>query len=537
MATPLRSGRQLWAAIWAVALLLAGPCSTAQSSRPEVTTPVDLGLLDSPIREQYLRVRRQLDATLESRSASDRARAEAFGELGRWFHVYDYLERARLCYEAGQSLLTEDFRWPYYLGHVLRDLGQLAVARSSFRRALDLNPSDVPTLVWLGTLYFEEGNLDAAEQLLKRAVELDPGAVRGLGELGRLELARGRPEAAARHLEAALELQPEAPSLHYSLGMAYRGQGDRERARHHLERARVGQSTKVPARLEDPLLAAVKAMKRGSKPLAGRAGMLFSQGHFSEAADAFHRAQEANPDNPSLGANRGLALIRAGKLEEALVVLTRVTERFGEYAAGHYNLGVALLESGDVGAAVSQFLYAIEIDPGFIEAHDALASGRLIQNRPQEALAQYERIQDLDPANERARYRHAALLMQLGRYAEAREALDEAQGVVASRSRLSLLLARLLAAAPATDLQDGEAALALTQRAIAEPPSLFAIETMAMAYARLALFDDAVAWQRRALGATGLGEPREAIARIRRRLRSYQDERPSTEPLHPSESP
>ena len=506
----------------------------AERAPAAISAPADLAVLDAPIRVQYGRLRQALDRLLEQPDAPATVRAQAFGRLGQWFQVYDYLERAQLCYQSAHDLAPLDYRWSYFRGHVLRELGRLDAARTSFRRTLELRPGDVSTLVWLGNLEFEAGRLEEAGTLLGEALDHDPGAVRAWAELGRVELARGRPQHAADHLERALELQPGVPSVHYSLGLAYRQLDDRERAGFHLERARVQQSSKTPPILADPLLSELEELEQGSKRRAGRAQFLFDQGRYEEAAEEFRRAQLANPENPTLGTNRGLALLNAGRVTAAREVLSQVVQRFPDYPGGHFNLAVAMSQTGDLAGAVQHLRIAIRLDPGSTEAYDALASILVLQNQPEEALTLYHKIQALDPVDERARYRHAVLLIHLGHYGRARTALEEARQVLPRSRRLGLVLARLLAAAPEDAVRDGALSLSLAQEAARQSADQFTAESLAMAYAEMQHFEEAVAWQRRAqeqVGASG----GETLRHLRERLALYTGHKPCRRPLYPGE--
>ena len=53
-----------------------------------------------------------------------------------------------------------------------------------------LQPNDVPTLVWLGDALLDQGKPDAAEPLFAKALALQPRLVVALFGLGRAALAR-----------------------------------------------------------------------------------------------------------------------------------------------------------------------------------------------------------------------------------------------------------------------------------------------------------------------------------------------------------
>jgi cytochrome c-type biogenesis protein CcmH/NrfG len=60
----------------------------------------------------------------------------------------------------------------------------------SFKRALQLRPNDVATLVWLGDAHLVEGNADAADPLFNQALSLEPNSAAAHFGAGRVALAR-----------------------------------------------------------------------------------------------------------------------------------------------------------------------------------------------------------------------------------------------------------------------------------------------------------------------------------------------------------
>ena len=78
-------------------------------------------------------------------------------------HAAEYYEAAEPAYLNAQELMPRDVRWPYYLGHLYKSIGQTEKSIQSFERALERGPSEIATLTWLGRLYLEQGKPDVAE--------------------------------------------------------------------------------------------------------------------------------------------------------------------------------------------------------------------------------------------------------------------------------------------------------------------------------------------------------------------------------------
>ncbi len=66
-------------------------------------------------------------------------------------------------------------------------------------------------------------------------------------------------------------------------------------------------------------------------------------------------------------------------------------------AAGHYNLGRALAERGQVDRAIQSYQKAIELSPEDADAHQSLARALVLQNQLAEAIYRYRRTLEIEP--------------------------------------------------------------------------------------------------------------------------------------------
>ncbi len=89
-------------------------------------------------------------------------------------------------------------------------------------------------------------------------------------------------------------------------------------------------------------------------------------------------------------------------------------------AKAHYNLGLALARSGHLPEASHSFRVAIKIYPKFYLATEYLARTLRKLDHPQQAADAYEDYLQTSPDDQRALVSYSELLLQLGRYEEAR---------------------------------------------------------------------------------------------------------------------
>lgn len=138
-----------------VLLVLVAACG---SSKPAASTPAaspaasrevilpDLARMDPPVQAQV----KQRHATLMEKkkaAASGDELGKAYGEYAMLLQAAEYYEAAEPAYLNAQDLMPGDARWPYYLGHLYKSIGQTEKSIQSFERALQRNPSEIATLI------------------------------------------------------------------------------------------------------------------------------------------------------------------------------------------------------------------------------------------------------------------------------------------------------------------------------------------------------------------------------------------------------
>jgi len=534
-------------------LLAAGQPLTAARERsqttPTATSTVPIVLPDlsrmheavqTQLRDAYGMLERAEsgaadDGASQDPTDSERGRVQAYGELGKLFLAGDYLDVAEQCFQNAQRLAPEEFPWPYYLGHLVMRQGDLNRAVAYFEQALRLKPADFATLVWLAHVYVELDRPDAAEPILARAQSLYPNAPAVLYQSGRAALASQDPARAVQMLEAALELNPGATVIHYPLAMAYRTLGDMAQARNHLDRsgsrAGPGEVTGAAVTLPDPLMAEVYAALRSPQSSRDLGLQAVEQGNWSEAVRHFRQAVELAPDNSVLRLNLGAVLNLAGNGRAAQRELEEAVRLDPGLATAHYVLGTILERSGRDDEAIERFTAATTQDPNLAVAHLRLADALRRSGRLERSMAAYSPVFD----REEARFGTAMALVKLARYQEATEQLVEAMTRYPEQPAFAVALARLLAAAPDDQLRNGERALELIQAVAEENKTASVAETMAMAFAELGQFDDAVEWQRLAMAVVADAARSDVARAMSTNLARYHSREPSRIPWRDDE--
>jgi len=92
---------------------------------------------------------------------------------------------------------------------------------AEIRRALELDPENIPALVNMAMVHIKQGTPQAGKEYAERAVRLSPGDFATHLALGKVLLETGAPKQASVELEAAVKLAPENAEAHFNLASSY----------------------------------------------------------------------------------------------------------------------------------------------------------------------------------------------------------------------------------------------------------------------------------------------------------------------------
>jgi tetratricopeptide (TPR) repeat protein len=101
----------------------------------------------------------------------------------------------------------------YYLGWCHNKQGHTDLAESFFRKAIRLEPDNVPAYLDLAELCFKSKRFADAEKVCREGLEVVPGSARLHGNLGLLLIQRGDRQQGAAEVRKAQELDPASPEI------------------------------------------------------------------------------------------------------------------------------------------------------------------------------------------------------------------------------------------------------------------------------------------------------------------------------------
>ena len=231
----------------------------------------------------------------------------------------DYHRALRMLGRATQEL--DPLYWPAHVaeGHLLQDKGNREEAGAAYEQALTLNPTAGEAWAGLGRLAVESFNFDLAGQIVEQLRQINPNHPLA-DEVAVRSFLRQRDVASARQLlEPALQSLPDRPELR-ALAVA-------------------------------------------------TAGMAYDKAELRDRLAEFDRVA---PGSPLAHYTAGETLSIDRQYPEAEALLREAVRRSPNWAAPRLELGLLLMQSGDLAAARVELADAARLDPFHVRVNNQL---------------------------------------------------------------------------------------------------------------------------------------------------------------------
>lgn len=239
----------------------------------------------------------------------------------------------------------------------------------------------------------------------------------------------------------------------------------------------------------------------------------------------YQAAVAAHPESSAAHNNLGLTLASLGDLDGAIAEFCESIRLDPKNVGARTNLGLARSQQGDLGGAIAEFREAIRLDPHFSTAHSSLGAALRVKGDLAEAIAEHREAIRLDPMDANAHNNFGIALRDqgdwVGAVAEHREAVRLDPKDQDALNNLALVLAD-----GPNRVRDGKLAVSHATRAcvLTGWKNAQYIDTLAAAYAVIGEFDQAIAFQTKALSFSNYDKKYGAAARAR--LNLYQRKQP-----------
>jgi tetratricopeptide (TPR) repeat protein len=272
---------------------------------------------------------------------------------------------------------------------------------------------------------------------------------------------------------------------------------------------------------------AVAVTKNNYVALNNYADALLKKGKVEEAIRNYEAAIQLAPEVDAARCGLGEALERQGKYEAAEKELKAVLDLDPRHARARLEMGLVRAKQGRLEEAVKLFSELLRDNPADSGAHNNLGNVLQLEGKQEEAIEHFYAAVRLGPGQASP---HNNLGIALQRAARAKAAISEYRAALRLQPELVEAmnnLAFMLAATPDASLRNGQEALKLASRAceLTGYRHPLPLTTLAAAYAETGQFEEAlrIAEQVEQMPTVGQGQLRE---RLEVMLNSYRQSKP-----------
>ena len=350
-------------------------------------------------------------------------------------------EEAQKYVRAAAEVLGDDWEVHYNAGVIHEDQGDPAVAIESFREAIRLNPAAARAYDRLGSTLASLGELERAIAAGEKAVAIEPEMAGAWNNLGVTYGASGDLERALEATETALRLEPDFAEAHNNLGNYHLARGELDEAmrsytlaielRPRFSEAManrgivLGQQGKPREALE-ALSAALALNDRLPAAHLGRGKALLALEDLPGATAAFEKVTVLDPLHSEAHVLLARCLVTAGERPRAKQLLVRAIRNHPTPSRLQHAYGRILAGEGSHDAAAEAFRNALETEPGFAAARIDLGRLRTMQGRYADAILIYREVLAHDEENDEAHHALATALLVEDRLDEGQRHLEQA---------------------------------------------------------------------------------------------------------------
>ena len=292
-------------------------------------------------------------------------------------------------------------------------------------------PKNFIAPLYRGVVAVQQKNGDLARTEFLKAWELAPDDPRAGNNLAILALSKGRTDEARDYYQKVLERNKDDLSTLMGLYNLERGAKRSDAARKILERA----ASKYPTAAQPAGLLAERYLAEG-QPL--------------KAIEVTQAAAQANPNDPRLLDDRGMAFLANRDPSTAVETYQRLVKVLPNSAEASFKLGTAQAALKSPVASTS-FSRALKLEPQHAGAKLGLAQLDLLEGKNDEALRLARELKKEHPETVDAVLIESQALAGQKKLPEALKVLEQAQKAQPASDRLSFALADLHAKAGEKD--------------------------------------------------------------------------------------
>ena len=245
---------------------------------------------------------------------------------------------------------------------------------------LDHYPSKKPTTADdyfdLGVEYTAMNMLPEAAEQFRKALELDPKHVYSLISLANTVLQLGDMESAQKHCIMAMEIKPNDPMVHNAVGGVWMSNAI---------------SPEHIAEAEARFKKAISLDSRFVPAHANLAKLYMATSKIEEAIREFETAISIEPKNPELRHGFAYLYLNTGSIDKGLEQAQKMVELSPESPVYRNGLGEIYMNERQFEEALKEFRQAIKLDPKHALAYSNIGKIYLVQGLLDQAIEEFKK--------------------------------------------------------------------------------------------------------------------------------------------------
>ncbi len=250
----------------------------------------------------------------------------------------------------------------------------------------------------------------------------------------------------------------------------------------------------------------------------------FQAGHWQNGISIFKHTLDVTKNNCVANCELGHALMRSGKLDDAVVQLYNALKINPNYEEAHANLGCTLARQNKVNDAIYHYQKALRINQNNVKAHNNLGILLVGKGKVNDAIYHYQKALRINPKYAGAYYNLGKIYANKGEVENAILYYKKALQVSPNMAEALYNLSWIYATHKDNKFRNGKKAVKLAKKLCklqiySQPLSL---DALAAAYAETGKFDKTVKIARQGLNMALTQGPEELASGLTKRLQLYQ---------------
>lgn len=342
-----------------------------------------------------------------------------------------------------QAIQLEPERAQSYLSLGLIQLTgqQAAAAESSFKKALEIDPASLRGHLALGGFYQGLRRWEESETMFRRAIALSPKESGPHVALARVLVAQGKSDQAEQVMRDAKQTLRDVPGGPRALGDFYYATGQMDKAvaeyavlnrespndlqttKNYIQLLILTRDLPTAARLNDALL---QKNQRDVDGLSYRGQILLAEGKAAQAIPVLESALKDNADNTIARYYLGRALMDSGNMQRAETEFREVARLRPNWIPVQEGLAAVASRKGDIPAVEQAAEIILRTNPSFANGYVIRGGARMNRGDAAGAERDYQKVIELEPSNSTGYARLGALRLRQKRLREAQVLLEQA---------------------------------------------------------------------------------------------------------------